>query len=106
MKSLYKLCHQYEALLTRANESQTERVKRICLKILEVYTTNVFKYHGVDKAGRDYGLINTVFHQPHPAKFTRGISTHPGEGEPQRSDTAAGNYQVKLKTSNYETTRN
>lgn len=30
-----------------------------------------------------------------------GLTTHPGEGEPQRSDAAAGNYQQQIKSYEY-----
>lgn len=30
------------------------------------------------------------------------LTTHPGEGEPQRSDTAAGSYQQQIKSYEYD----
>lgn len=72
MKSLYELCHQYEALLTRANESQIERVKRICLELLETYTTNVFEHYGVSRDGQNYELMNDIFHKAHPRAIYAG----------------------------------
>ena len=72
MKSLYELCHQYEALLAQANENQKERVNCICLEILETYTANVFKSHGVSREGQNYELINTIFHKPHPREIYAG----------------------------------
>lgn len=72
MKSLYELCHQYEAMLKRMNESQEERLKSICLEILEAYTTNVFDFYGVSRDGQNYELINTIFHKPHPRAIYAG----------------------------------
>lgn len=72
MKSLYELCHQYEAMLKRMNESQEERLKSICLEILEAYTTNVFEFYGVSRDGQNYKLINTIFHKPHPREIYAG----------------------------------
>lgn len=72
MKSLYELCNQYEAMLKRMNESQEERMKSLCLEILEAYTANVFEHYGVSRDGQNYELINTIFHKPHQREIYAG----------------------------------